>query len=89
MGPASKEDFDLLLLVGLVTYQLARVPMGSIDLQSLYLTVKSLFLQVQAFSVPSLHLIYAHHNPDFALITLTSCARIAYAAGLDGAELAD
>lgn len=45
MGPASKEDFDLLLLVGLVTYQLARVPMGSIDLQSLYLTVKSLFLQ--------------------------------------------
>lgn len=58
--------------------------------QSLYLTAKYLFAQVQCTLPPSVHLIqaglliaiyeYTRGQPDQALITISLCARLAYAA---------
>ena len=60
--------------------------------QSLYLATKALLAQVQGSLQPSVHLIqaclllvmyeYANGRPDVALITIASCARMAYAAGI-------
>lgn len=60
--------------------------------QSLYLATKALLAQVQGSSAPSIHSIqanlllaifeYAGGRPDTAFITVTGCARMAYAARL-------
>jgi len=61
-----------------------------ISRQSLYLATKALLAQVQGFLSTSVHLIqanillaiyeYANGRPEAAFITITGCARMAYAA---------
>lgn len=97
LGSVPAADFSVLLLsICLITYtpalgcQSSHDETPAVELQSLYLTAKSLFAQVQASCAPSVSLIqagllvalyeYTHCQSDNAFVTLTSIARMAYAA---------
>ncbi|KAE8395117.1 hypothetical protein BDV23DRAFT_169123 [Aspergillus alliaceus] len=93
-GPPPASFSALLLSICLVTYHPEILPrsLQHISRESLYLTIKLLFTQVQATFPPSVHLIqagvllalyeYARGKPDDAFLSITSCARMGYAAGL-------
>ncbi|KAN0096723.1 hypothetical protein V8E51_015528 [Hyaloscypha variabilis] len=97
LGAAPAADFSILLLtICLITYAPAlgyRPGDGatpSIEQQSLYLTARSLFAQVQVSCSSSVPLIqaslllavyeYTNGRPDDAFVTIASSARMAYAA---------
>jgi hypothetical protein len=100
LGAARAADFPVLLLtVCLIThapalgYQSGHGANGatrSVEQQSLYVTARSLFAQVQVSCSPSVPLIqaglllavyeYTHGRPDDAFATITSSARMAYGA---------
>jgi hypothetical protein len=99
LGAAPAADFSVLLLtLCLITYAPAlgyRSPHGVpgfVEQQSLYLTARSLFAQVQVSYSPSVPLIqaglllavyeYTHGRPEDAFITIAGSARMAYAAGI-------
>lgn len=99
LGAAPAADFSVLLLtLCLITYAPAlgyQSPYGapgSVEQQSLYLTARSLFTQVQVSCSPSIPLIQAglllavyeftHSLPEDAFITIAGSARMAYAAGI-------
>jgi transcription factor-like protein len=85
----------LLLTICLIThapalgYQSRQGATQSVEQQSLYLTVRSLFAQVQVSCSPSVALIqaglllavyeYTHGRPEDAFVTIASSARMAYA----------
>jgi len=97
LGAAPAADFSVLLLtICLIThapalgYQSGHGATRSVEQQSLYLTARSLFAQVQVSCSPSVRLIqaglllavyeYTHGRPDDAFVTIASSARMAYAA---------
>jgi len=96
LGATPAADFSVLLLtICLIThapalgYQLEHGATRSVELQSLYLSVKSLFAQIQVSCSPSVSLIqagllvaiyeYTHGRSDDAFVTITGTARMAYA----------
>jgi Fungal specific transcription factor domain len=97
LGAAPAADFSVLLLtICLIThapalgYQSGHGATRSVEQQSLYLTAKSLFAQVQVSCSPSVPMIqaslllavyeYTHGRPDDAFVTIAGSARMAYAA---------
>lgn len=97
LGAAPTADFSVLLLtLCLIThapalgYQARQEASQSVEQQSLYLTVRSLFAQVQVSCSPSVPLVqtglllavyeYTHGRPNDAFVTIAGSARIAYAA---------
>lgn len=97
LGAAPSADFSTLLLtICLIThapalgYQRGPGAAQSDEQQSLYLTARSLFAQVQVAYQTSVPLIqaglllavyeYAHARPEDAFVTIAGCARLAYAA---------
>ena len=97
LGATPAADFSVLLLtICLIThapalgYQSGHGTTRSIEQQSLYLTARSLFAQVQVSCSPSVSLIqaglllavyeYIHGRPDDAFVTIAGSARMAYAA---------
>lgn len=100
LGAAPAADFSLLLLsICLITLphesaQQSTYPTTtlSVDQQSLHLTARSLFSQVQVAFPPSLHLVqagvwlaiyeYAQGHPDDAFAFMACCARMAYRLGM-------
>jgi hypothetical protein len=104
LGVAPAADFSVLLLtLCLITYAPAlgypseHGTIRSVEQQSLYLTARSLFCQVQVSCSSSVPLIqaglllavyeYTHGRPDDAFVTIAGSARMAYAArihDLDG-----
>jgi hypothetical protein len=96
LAAAPTADVSILLLaICLIThipalgYQPKNDATGSVKQQSLYLTTKSLFAQIQASCSPSVPLIqsslllamyeYTNSRPDDAFVTLAGSARMAYA----------
>lgn len=96
LGAAPSADFSVLLLtICLIThapalgYQSGHGAARSTEQQSLYLTARSLFAQVQVSCSPSVFLIqaglllalyeYRHSRPDDAFVTIAGIARMAYA----------
>jgi hypothetical protein len=103
LGAAPAADYSVLLLtICLIThapavgYQLEQGTTSSLEQQSLYLTTRSIFAQVQVSSSPSVPLIqaglllavyeYMHGRPDDAFVTVASSARMAYAARIHTRE---
>lgn len=95
IGPFPAPGFSILMLsICLLTYYPDMVPElpHPINRQTLYLAMKSLFAQVQGFISPSVNLIqagillalyeYSNGRPDDAFVSITSCARMGYAAFL-------
>lgn len=97
LGTSPAADFSALLLsLCLVTYAPASgCPFGqdgtpAMELQHLYLTVRSIFAQVQVTCSPSVYLIqagliialfeYTRFQPENAFATIASVVRMAYAA---------
>jgi len=97
LGAAPAADFSVLLLtICLITYapalgyQPSHGAPQSVEQQSLYLTARSLFAQVQVSCSPSVPLIqagillavyeYTHDRPGDAFVTISGSARMAYAA---------
>jgi hypothetical protein len=97
LGATPAADFSVLLLaICLVTrapalgYESGHGATRSVEQQSLYLTARSLFAQVQVSCSPSVPLIqaglllavyeYTHGRPDDAFMTIAGSARMAYAA---------
>jgi hypothetical protein len=97
IGAAPAADFSVLLLtICLITYapalgyQSEHGAIRSVEQQSLYLTARSLFAQVQVSCSPSVPLIqaglllavyeYTHGRPGDAFVTIAGSARMAYAA---------
>lgn len=102
LGAAPAADFSVLLLtICLMTHKPVLANQspeatGSVEQQSLYLTARSLFAQVQVSCSPSLPLIqaslllavyeYTHGRPDDAFVTIAGTARMAYAAGIHACD---
>jgi Fungal specific transcription factor domain len=97
LGSAPTADFSVLLVTICLTtyapalgYQPGNAAAGDVEEQALYLTVKSLFAQVQVSCPPSIPLVqtglllavyeYTNGRPDDAFVTIASSARMAYAA---------
>ena len=97
LGAAPAANFSVLLLtICLIThapalgYQSGHDATRSDEQQSLYLTARSLFAQVQVSRSPSVPLVqaglllavyeYTHGRPDDAFVTIAGSARMAYAA---------
>jgi hypothetical protein len=97
LGATPAADFSILLLtICLIThapalgYQSGHGATRSVEQQSLYLTARSLFAQVQVYCSPSVPLVqaslllavyeYTHGRPDDAFVTIAGSARMAYAA---------
>jgi hypothetical protein len=95
LGAVLAADFSVLLLtICLIThapalgYQLGHGATQSAERQSLYLTARSLYAQVQVSCSPSVPLIqaglllavyeYTHGRPDDAFVTIAGSARMAY-----------
>lgn len=100
LGSAPTADFSILLLnICLTTctpalgYQPEHGTIGAGKQQSLYLTARSLFSQIQASCSPTVPLIqagvllamyeYTHGRPEDAFVTITGSARMAYATGIN------
>ncbi|KAL2869620.1 uncharacterized protein BJX67DRAFT_333816 [Aspergillus lucknowensis] len=87
----SRADFAILLL-SMCLFSYRPSPDRSIDIGTLYLSVRSLFLHAQALCKSSLRLVqagvllafyeYSNGKPEQALITIGGCVRMAHAAGL-------
>lgn len=95
IGASPPPGFSILLLsICLLTYHPRLLPQTPppVGREPLYLSVKSLFAQVQAFFPPSVDFIqagvllalyeYANGRPDDAFLSITGCARMGYASGL-------
>ncbi|OGM46450.1 hypothetical protein ABOM_004554 [Aspergillus bombycis] len=95
VGAFPPASFSVLLLsICLVTYHPEILPKNPqrISRESLYITIKLVFTQIQAVFPPTVHLIqagvllalyeYAHGKPDDAFLSISGCARMGYATGL-------
>ncbi|KAF7588897.1 hypothetical protein BBP40_005047 [Aspergillus hancockii] len=95
VGASPPASFSVLLLsICFVTYQPEILPQSPrpISCQSLYFTVRMLFIQIQAFFRSLVHLFQvgvlfalyenALGKPDGVFLYITSCARMGYAARL-------
>lgn len=99
LGAAPAADLSVLLLtICLIThapalgYQSGHRATQFVEQQSLYLSARSLFAQVQVSCSPSVSLIqaslllavyeYTHGRPDDAFMTIAGSARMAYAANI-------
>ena len=99
-GPATADFSVLLLAMCLVTSRPAEDSKSRVrDQETLYLSSKMLFAHAQSFTATSTHLIqaglliatyeYAQGLSDAAFVSIGTCARMAYAAGLSNGALRD
>ena len=97
-GPATADFSVLLLAMCLVTSHPAEDSKSRArDQETLYLSAKMLFAHAQSFTATSTHLIqaglliatyeYAQGLSDAAFVSIGTCARMAYAAGLSNDAL--
>jgi hypothetical protein len=90
-GPPTADFSILLLCMCLITYCPKQASFATPDLETLYLTTKTLFAQLQGSISASTNLVqagillsgyeYAHGRADASFISIGTCARMAYALG--------